>query len=401
MTNTLQATSQEKVINTTVDPLSVATEAEVLETVNSNVVSVNKAQVEVIVEDDLSSEDIKKADSFMNQLLNKEISDPTILIDSVGSQEVRNLQSLSKSLDGPIKNMTNENSESAKIGKGLIDLKVKIDEVNPSKFNFEAGWFGRIIGKITGQSNLNKYFTKFESTRNVIESINQTLEEGKMSLIEDNAIFQDDKQRYRESTKSLENKIKILLYTDDKLVSLIPTLKPEEKTFVENEVLFPLRQQIQDLQQTLAVTAQGVIALDILIKNNKELINGVKRTQNVTLTALSIGATVAGGLATQKRVLETTQAVNNTTNDIIASNAELLKTQGAAIQKQAASSMLDMAKLQKALEDTVSAIEDIESFKSNALPQMKESISKLNEMNSKVEGKIKRMEAAEKVQISN
>lgn len=381
------------------DPLSVDEES--LKTVEANIVSVEKATEEVVETTIIEEEDIERANKFMKQLLSKDISDPAILIESVGSQEVKSLQTLSKSLDGPIRNMVNENSESAKLGKSLIDLKVKVDEINPAKFNFESGWFGRLIGKITGQTSLNKYFTKFESSRSVIESINQSLEEGKMSLIEDNAIFQNDKVKYRESTRELEAKINILLYTDSKLEELIPTLKGEEKVFVENEVLFTLRQQIQDLQQTLAVTAQGVIALDILIKNNKELINGVKRTQNVTLTALSIGATVAGGLATQRKVLETTQSVNRTTNDIIASNAALLNTQGKEIQKQASSSMLDMDNLQKALEDTVTAIQDIENFKAEALPQMKASIAKLNDMNQKVENKVKRMEAAERVVIAN
>jgi uncharacterized protein YaaN involved in tellurite resistance len=375
------------------DALEVATVEEALQ------------QVEVVqgelIEDSLSKEDIDKANNFISKLVNKDFDNPDLLIESVGTDEVKQLQSLSKSLEGPIANMINENSESAKIGKGLIDLKVKVEEINPGKFDFEPGWFGRIFGKITGNSSMNKYFSKFQSTKSVIEAINRSLEEGKMSLIEDNAIFNDDKKRYRETTKVLNNKIKILVYTDEKLSEKANSLTDgDEKTFIENEILYPLRLQIQDLQQTLAVTSQGVIALDILIKNNTELIRGVKRTQNVTMTALTIGATVAGGLATQKRVLETTKEVNNVTNDIIAQNAHLLKTQGAEIQKQASSAMLDMDKLKKALEDTVSAIEDIETFKSKALPQMKSSIDQLNSMNAQVEKKIERMEASEKVKIS-
>lgn len=375
------------------DALEVATVEEALQ------------QVEIVqgelVEESLSKEELDKANNFISKLVNKDFDNPDLLIESVGTDEVKQLQSLSKSLEGPIANMINENSESAKIGKGLIDLKVKVEEINPGKFDFEAGWFGRMWGRVTGNSSMNKYFSKFQSTKSVIEAINRSLEEGKMSLIEDNAIFNDDKKRYRETTKVLNNKIKILVYTDEKLSEKANSLpNGEEKTFIENEILYPLRLQIQDLQQTLAVTSQGVIALDILIKNNTELIRGVKRTQNVTMTALTIGATVAGGLATQKRVLETTKEVNNVTNDIIAQNANLLKTQGAEIQKQASSAMLDMDKLKKALEDTVSAIEDIETFKSKALPQMKNSIDQLNSMNAQVEKKIERMEAAEKVKIS-
>lgn len=191
------------------DALEVATVEEALQ------------QVEVVqgelVEETLSNEDVDKANNFINKLINKDFDNPDLLIESVGTEEVKQLQSLSKSLEGPISNMVNENSESAKIGKGLIDLKVKVEEINPGKFDFESGWFGRMWGKLTGNSSMNKYFTKFQSTKSVIEAINRSLEEGKMSLIEDNAIFNDDKKRYRETTKLLNNKINILVYTNEKL----------------------------------------------------------------------------------------------------------------------------------------------------------------------------------------
>lgn len=356
--------------------------------------------VETEIVEEISQENKDRAEGFLNQLISSDMNNPVVLIDSVGNEEVKTLKTLSKSLQGPIMNMQNDNSESAKIGKSLVQLKTKVEEINPSKFDFNPGWLGRTLQRITGSSAANKYFTKFQTTQSVIEAINKNLEEGKISLMEDNAIFQDDKTRYRQTTKSLLEKLQILQYTDTLLIGKIDeTKKADEKQFLSNEVHFPLRQQIQDLQQTLAVTAQGVIALDILIKNNQELIRGVKRTQNVTLTALTIGATVAGGLANQKRVLETTNEVNKATNDIIATNANMLKTQGVEIQKQAATTMLNMEVLSKALKDTVEAIQDIEAFKEKALPEMKKSIDELNIMNSQIENHIQQKERAEQIKI--
>lgn len=367
---------------------------------NKEIVKVEEIEVEII--EDISEQQKEQAEKFVAQLLSKDLKNPNLLIEAVGSEEVKTLKTLSKSLQGPIKNMTNENSEAAKIGKSLIQLKTKVDDINPSKFNFNPGWLGRMTSKITGNSAVNKYFTKFETTQSVIESINRSLEEGKMSLIEDNAIFDEDKRRYRETTKNLIEKVRVLEYTNNLLSEKIETSEREdEKSFLKQEVAFPLSQQIQDLQQTLAVTAQGVIALDILIKNNQELVRGVKRTQNVTLTALTIGATVAGGLANQKRVLETTNAVNKATNDIIAANANMLKTQGVEIQKQAASSMLDLETLKKALTDTVEAIRDVEAFKENSLPEMMKSIEELNTMNYQIEEHIQKREQGDKIQIGN
>lgn len=364
------------------------------------IVKSNVELVETEVIEDISEENKARAVNFVTQLISREIKEPSTLIDSVGAEEVKTLKVLSKALQSPIKNMTNENSESEKIGKSLIQLKSKVEDINPSKHNFNPGWIGRTLQRITGSSATNKYFSKFQTTQSVIESINMNLEEGKLSLLEDNAIFQDDKEKYRQTTYALAEKLQILTYTDGLIVEKIEkTEKKDERHFLEQEVLFPLRQQTQDIQQTLAVTAQGVVALDILIRNNKELVRGVQRAQNVTLTALTIGATVAGGLANQKRVLETTNEVNKATNDIIAANANMLKTQGVEIQKQASSTMLNMETLQKALKDIADAVTEIETFKEKALPEMKKSIDALNLMNGQIENHIQMKERAEQIKI--
>jgi len=105
-----------------------------------------------------------------------------------------------------------------------------------------------------------------------------------------------------------------------------------------------------DLEQTLTVTSQGVIAINMLIKNNRELIRGVDRAINVTVSALTIGATIMVGLSNQKKVLEKTKAVNDATNNIILSTSEMLKNQGAEIQKQVLSMLLILPELLKQTE---------------------------------------------------
>lgn len=59
-----------------------------------------------------------------------------------------------------------------------------------------------------------------------------------------------------------------------------------------------------DLQQQLAVNQQGILAAEILVKNNKELIRNVDRGINVTVSALETAVAVALTLNNQKLVLE-------------------------------------------------------------------------------------------------
>ena len=147
------------------------------------------------------------------------------------------------------------------------------------------------------------------------------------------------------------------------------------------------------MQQQLAVNQQGILATELIARNNKELIRGVNRAINVTARALEVAATVAIALADQKVVLDKVESVNQATSDLIASTAEQLKEQGAAIQKQASSAMLDINALKSAFADIDVAIDDLATFRSQALPMMAQSVRELDEVTARAAASIEKMDA--------
>src|SRR3546814_15836643 len=92
----------------------------------------------------------------------------------------------------------------------------------------------------------------------------------------------------------------------------------------------------------MAVTVQGYLALDLVKKNNVELVKGVDRASTTTVSALRTAVTVAQALTNQKLVLEQITALNTTTANMIDSTGEMLKTQTAPINEQAASRTIPM-----------------------------------------------------------
>jgi uncharacterized protein YaaN involved in tellurite resistance len=64
-------------------------------------------------------------------------------------------------------------------------------------------------------------------------------------------------------------------------------------SFLKTKVLLALRQRIVDLQQQLAVYRQAMVACGLIIKYNQELIRGVNRALNVTVSALETATTIA------------------------------------------------------------------------------------------------------------
>lgn len=363
---------------------------------NTSIVIEDEVDVQVVGEE--YNKDIEaKGDVLLKSILNPTTSINTI--ESVGQEDIRVLSQLSRTLSSPVGRMASDD-ETKKITTSLLDLKAKVEEINPAKFNFEPGFFGRALQKFGGGSAINKYVSKFESASAVINSISSALEQSRQGLVEDNAIFTEDRRRYREASKSLTEKVEILKYALAKVEDKIAQTKDEyEKEFLEQEVQFTLSQQIIDLQQTLAATAQGTVAFGIIVKGNQELIRTIRRSQNVTVVALNVGSAVATGLAKRRNALKTVEEVTNVTNNMLKSNAKMMREQGVEIQKQATSALLDTSVMQEALRESVQAINDLENFKKDSLPAMKESINAMNAITKELELKIQQMDKSERLKL--
>lgn len=299
-------------------------------------------------------------------------------------------------LRAPIKELAQHAEDGGPVANALVDLKLKVEELDPGKFDFKAGWFTRLLGMLPGIGTpLKRYFTKFESSQTVIDAITRSLEVGKGQLNRDNITLGEDQKAMRTLTKQLERQIELARLMDSKVQYKLDReigADDPRRGFIQDEILFPLRQRIMDLQQQLAVNQQGVLSTAIIIGNNKELVRGVNRALDVTISALQVAVTVALALAHQKIVLDKIEAINKTTSDLIAGTAAQLKTQGAAIHTRAAGASLDMESLKSAFADINAAMEAISTYRREALPQMAESIVEFDKLAQEGEAAIAKME---------
>jgi uncharacterized protein YaaN involved in tellurite resistance len=367
---------------------------------------VDPAEISVDKETDTKLD--KEAAGFVDKLLDFSKDDVIARESSKAAVEVlgENVQKeaarRSQMLQGPIKELQKRGEDGGDVANALIDLKIKVEELDPSKIDFgKPGWFSRMVGKVPviGKA-LKKYFSKFEKSQTVLDAIINALKNGKVQLDRDNGMLVEDQKALRESTLKLEKVIKLGQLIDTKLqykAAREYADDEDKKRFIEEELLFPLRQRIMDLQQQLVVSQQGVIAIELIIRNNKELIRGVNRAINVTVNALQVAVTVALALTHQRIVLKKIEAVNKTTSDLIAGTAATLRQQGAAIHKQASSSMLDIEALKSAFRDINIAMEDIARYRKEALPRMAETILEFEELSLKGEKSIQKLEKGNRI----
>ena len=329
---------------------------------------------------------------------NKKKDDIKAAVETMGYEMQREAAEQSEMLKQPMRVMMKRSEDGGEVAKTLIDLKLHVEELDPARYDFESGWFSRFMGKLPFVGTpLKRYFTKFESSQTIVDAIIKSLENGRESLKRDNITLQADQERMRELTKKIEKAIRLGQLLDTKITDRLETEIPADDpraAFIKEEILFTLRQRVMDLQQQLAVNQQGVLASEIIIRNNKELIRGVNRALNVTVSALQVAVTVAMALENQKIVLEKVNAVSQTTNTLIANTAQRLKQQGTAIHKQAAGAQPNIDTLKQAFVDINDAMKDVAEFRTKALPQMAQSIVEMDRLTVEAEKTIKKMEKA-------
>lgn len=293
--------------------------------------------------------------------------------------------------------LSQSGDEGGQVAKGLSELQLQLKDLDPSVIDFaKTGWLSKLFNP------LRAYFLKYQKADSVITDIVVSLDKGKTTLKNDNTTLEIEQQGLRDLTKKLQKEIQLGSFMDETIEVQLEVLKTQGEDadkirFIMEEVLFPLRQRVMDLQQMLVVNQQGIIAFEVVIRNNKELIRGVDRAKTVTISALKIAVTVASALYNQKIVLKKIEALNQTTNDLIAGTSKMLKDQGVAIQKQAMETGVSVDTLKAAFADTLSAMESISTYKLEALPKMRERINQFRELADTGEEQIQRLEKGAKL----
>lgn len=346
------------------------------------------------------------AESNVSEIMNLDIESlerRKVILQSIEVFGMDTLQSSAKKnslLQVSVGDFSKMGDEGGMVAKGLLNLQREIKDLDPSMIDFaKTGFFGRFFNPIRA------YFAKYQKADSVINDIIQSLDKGKTTLKNDNTTLEIEQQALRDITKKLTKEIELGTSMDEAIANQIELAKAknedqEKIKFITEEVLFPLRQRIMDMQQMIVVNQQGIMAIEVVMRNNKELIRGVDRAKNVTISALKIAVIVASALYNQKIVLEKIKMLNATTNELISGTSRMLKEQGAEIHKQSIETNISVETLKTAFADVMSAMDAISTYKQEALPKMKESINQFKELAEKGEQQIQRMEKGNRILLA-
>lgn len=362
----------------------------------------------------LKPEDVAELDvqvrQFIDDITAHDSQDPKFKeaverIHSMGSKDIEASASVSnRLLDRPVGSLKNGLfDKGAQIGQSLVDLRRQIEELDPSQQGdlFSAR---KLLGIIPLGNRLADYFDRYQSSQTHLNAIIEALKRGKDELLRDNVAIEQEKVNLWTLMERLEKYVHIGKKLDGQLDAKARELEvsdPEKARVVREEMLFYARQKVTDLLTQLAVNIQGYLALDMIRKNNLELMKGVDRATTTTVAALRTAVIVAQALSNQKLVLDQISALNTATGNLIAATSEMLRDQSASIHQQAASSTIEIAKLQQAFANIYQSMDAIADFKTKALESMQATVNTLSDEVAKSRtylDRVRRQESAEALQ---
>ncbi len=359
----------------------------------------------VPVDDKTRTQLEQKVDGFVAELIAQDVNSPEFgrrvdAITAMGQKEIREAAGQSnRFLDRPVKAMDGETG----VGKDLTELRRVVESLDPGRQgNLSAP--RKLLGILPFGNKMRDYFDGYRSSQTHIAAILKSLSSGRDELLMDNAAIDTERANLWSAMGRLEQMIHLSKAMDAKLEDAANELDhtdPAKAKAIRETALFYTRQRTQDLLTQMAVTVQGYLALDLVKKNNVELVKGVDRASTTTVSALRTAVTVAQALANQKLVLDQITALNTTTANIIDSTGKLLRSQTAQIHEQAAASTIPLETLQRAFQNIYDTMDAIDSFKLKALDSMKTTVTTLGHEVEKSKGYIARAEGAQNPQLTS
>jgi uncharacterized protein YaaN involved in tellurite resistance len=317
-------------------------------------------------------------------------------IHDLGAQDIRASAAVSnRLLDKPTRAMeTGVFDKSSSVSRSLVELRRTVEDLDPGK----QGAFSKkhLFGLIPFGDSLRDYFAKYRSSQSHINAIIDALLAGQDELRKDNASIDEEKTGLWETMQRLRQYVYLAQALDADLsraVGPLETADPERAKVLKEDALFYVRQKVQDLLTQLAVSAQGYMALDMIRRNNLELIKGVDRATTTTISALRTAVIVSQALADQRLVLDQITALNTTTSNLIESTSVLLKEQSAKVHEQAASATIDLTQLQKAFDNIYTALDEMDSYKVAALDTMKTTVDALTHEVDRAQSHLERIKS--------
>ena len=305
----------------------------------------------------LTPEERKQVDAIKEGL---DITDSSQAL-QFGNAAQKNLADFSDSILAQVRT-----KDSGYVGELLTDLSTKIDEFSQ---NETKGFMKKlpIIGKLVNKAD--GLVSAYDKLSVKVDKIQSELEKSKLAMMKDIIMFDSLYDKNLEYFKSLQLYIQA---GEEKLSELrtitLPKLRQEAAVSSDpmagqvvadfENTVDRFEKKVHDLKLSKTIAIQTAPQLR-LIQNNDRML--VERVQSAIYNAIPLWKNqiiIALGLSRQQQLLKTQRAINDTTNELLRKNAEMLKINSIETAKENDRSIVDIETVRKVNEDLITTIEE-------------------------------------------
>lgn len=259
--------------------------------------------------------------------------------------------------------------DSGYVGELLGELLAELKEVDVTDPGNDEGFLAKIPFLKSAKNKAEKLIIRYEVLKVQVDRIEAKLEQARMEMLKDIGMFD---MMYEKNLEYFRNLNLYIAAGEEKIEELqreeLPRLRKEAADsgdpmaaqlvhdFEENAGRFEKKIHDLKLSRTIAIQTAPQIKL---IQNNDKLL--VDKIQTATLNTIPIWKSqivIALGLGKQQKVLKLNQEISETTNELLARNAQLLKINTVETAREAQRGVVDVETLKKTNQDLIETIRE-------------------------------------------
>lgn len=348
-------------------------------------VQANNEVIEADTKQELTTVDLEKVNQFKNEIV---ALDSTSVMNYGQDQQ----QQLSQFSDRMLKDV--QNDDVANIGKTLDSLMKTLDESDPDKLLPENQNF---ITKALNRTKkeIKKYMGHMMSVSAKVDKVSKELEKNQGLLMKDvqslDTLYQHNQAYFKEVSALVEaGQSKIEELRNNELAQLREkagqTGAQEDVQAVADmeDFINRLDKRVYDLQLSRDVALQSAPQIRMIQNINQSLAENIQSSLMTSIPVWKNQMAIALSLVHQREISESQKRVNDTTNDIILKNSEMLKQNATRTAQENERAVIDVETLSKTQDNIKEAIQKTIEIKQEGERKRKDAQKELSQLETQL-----------------
>ena len=338
--------------------------------------------------DALTDEEKKAIDEFITKIDPKN----TTQILQYGASAQSNISKFSDSVLEDVKTRS-----TGEVGDLLAGLVAEIKEFDTDIPTGEVKGLAKIFN--SAKKQLEKLINKYSKVETNINRIEKQLEEHKLQMLKDIAVFDTMYEKNLEYFKQLSLYI---IAGEKKLKELKEVTLPEmqakakesgDQTDVQavndmENMINRFEKKIYDLKTTRIISIQMAPQIRLIQNNDSELVEKIQSSLINTIPLWKNQIVIALGITHAKSALGAQKAVTDLTNEMLQKNSETLKQGTIEIAEESERAIIDVETLQKTNQDIIETLDKVIEIHQNGRVKRQEAEKQLEQIEGELKDKL-------------